>query len=240
MEDKIIFLNNDDDEYYLALDNNALCSAFGLDAKILEYSKSRGIDINDFLSYAHANLLYNASNEKQLKKIDALLSLLKRAYKKEIRFVITPTVLKEVFNNHISFGPVKPNLFFHKLSVQHVAFDDYQQKLIDELVVDLMAPYETTQVHDGHSYKKTTYPFAGNHNQNHDHDARIFAESIFVGADLFTFDTDFKNRDLIYQVVKRFEQKHPETKGISKFKIIIPLQPEKKKFGRKLGQTKGE
>ena len=96
--------------------------------------------------------------------------------------------------------------------------------LIDELTRDLLSPQKVTLMKNGFLYTKTEWAFEGNHNQNHDHDARIFAESIFAGVNLFTFDRDFENKELIYHTVKEFEKKHPETKGISNFKILPDIQ----------------
>lgn len=99
--------------------------------------------------------------------------------------------------------------------------------MIDELTIDLLSPQKHQKFHDGHSYSKDEAPIEGNHNKNHDHDARIFAESVFAGVNLFTFDNDFERRELIYHVVKEFENKHPETKGISNFKIFPDVQKNK-------------
>ena len=196
----------------LALDNNALHSAFGMDARIRDYADKAKIPVEDVLKYCNIKALYDSKVSKnQLQLLAALFDNMKLAYNKELRIVITPTVLHEVYNNHIIFTPIKPNVFFQNYSVEHVAFDEHEQRLIDELTRDLLSPQKVTLMKNGFLYTKTEWAFEGNHNQNHDHDARIFAESIFAGVNLFTFDRDF-------------EKKHPETKGISNFKILPDIQ----------------
>lgn len=209
----------------LALDNNALHSAFGMDARIRDYADKAKIPVEDVLKYCDIKALYDSKVSKnQLQLLAALFDNMKLAYNKELRIVITPTVLHEVYNNHIIFTPIKPNVFFQNYSVEHVAFDEHQQILIDELTRDLLSPQKVTLMKNGFLYTKTEWAFEGNHNQNHDHDARIFAESIFAGVNLFTFDRDFEKKELIYHTVKEFEKKHPETKGISNFKILPDIQ----------------
>ena len=209
----------------LALDNNALHSAFGMDARIRDYADKAKIPVEDVMKYYSIKALYGSKVSKtQLKLLDALYQNLKLSYKKELRIVITPTVLSEVHNKKIVFTPIKPNLFFQNYSVEHVAFDEHEQRLIDELTKDLLSPQKVTLMKHGFPYQKTERPFDGNKNANHDHDARIFAESIFAGVNLFTFDRDFEKKELIYHTVKEFEKKHPETKGISNFKILPDIQ----------------
>ena len=208
----------------LAIDNNALCSVLGLVKKIDEIQEKFEIDVQKI----NINLLYpHGQSKKQLEKLDSLLRKLKQAYRGELRFVITPTVLSEIFDTRIKFSKNGPNEFFHNFCVEHVAFTEKEQMLIDELTKDLLTPIVKTKVHDGHEYQKTEFPFVGNHNKNHDHDARIFSESIFAGTNIFTFDEDFKNKELIYETVQNFEKKHPETKGISSFRIITPCSCRK-------------
>lgn len=203
----------------LAIDNNALCSVLGLVKKIDEIQEKFGIDVQKI----NINMLYpNGQSKRQLDKLDSLLRKLKQAYRGELRFVIPPTVLSEIFDTRIKFSKNGPNEFFHNFCVEHVAFTEKEQMLIDELTKDLLTPIVKTKVHDGHEYPKTEFPFVGNHNKNHDHDARIFSESIFAGTNIFTFDEDFKNKELIYETVQNFEKKHPETKGISAYRIITP------------------
>lgn len=209
----------------IALDNNALHSAFGLDARIHALAKQTNISVEDVMKYYSIKALYGPKVSKtQLKLLDALYQNLKLSYKKELRIVITPTVLSEVHNKKIVFTPIKPNLFFQNYSVEHVAFDEHEQRLIDELTKDLLSPQKVTLMKHGFPCQKTERPFDGNKNANHDHDARIFAESIFAGVNLFTFDRDFEKKELIYHTVKEFEKKHPETKGISNFKILPDIQ----------------
>lgn len=209
----------------LALDNNALHSAFGMDARIRDYADKAKIPVEDVLKYYSIKALYGPKVSKtQLKLLDALYQNLKLSYKKELRIVITPTVLSEVHNKKIVFTPIKPNLFFQNYAVEHVAFNEHEQRLIDELTKDLLSPQKVTLMKHGFPYQKTERPFDGNKNANHDHDARIFAESIFAGVNLFTFDRDFEKKELIYHTVKEFEKKHPETKGISNFKILPDIQ----------------
>lgn len=212
----------------IALDNNALHSAFGLDARIHALAEQTNLSVEDVMKYYSIKALYGSKVSKtQLKLLDALFDNMKLAYNKELRIVITPTVLHEVYNNHIIFTPIKPNVFFQNYSVEHVIFNEHQQMLIDELTRDLLSPQKVTLMKNGFLYTKTEWAFEGNHNQNHDHDARIFAESIFAGVNLFTFDRDFENKELIYHTVKEFEKKHPETKGISNFRILPDIQNQK-------------
>lgn len=218
----------------LAIDNNALCSVLGLVKKIDAIQKTFGTDVQKI----SINMLYpHGQSKKQLQKLDLLLKKLKQSYRGELRFVITPTVLYEIFDTRISFTQNGPNQFFHNFCVEHVAFTEKEQRFINELTKDLLTPVVKAKTHDGHQYQKTEFPFVGNNNKNHDHDARIFAESIFAGTNLFTFDEDFKNKELIYETVQKFESKHPETKGISSYKIITPCPikntPNKQKFNYK-------
>lgn len=213
----------------IALDNNTLHAAFGLDARIREYAKKVRISVDDVMTYCNVGMLYpkNLSHE-QRKSLNKLLAIIKSSYKKELRVVITPTVRSEVYDNRLSFSPTKPNIFFQNYMVEHIAFDERQQKFIDELTSDLLAKQEIQRQHKGHIYTRIMSAFDGNKNPNNfDHDARIFAESIFAGVNLFTFDSDFEKRELIYHTVKEFEKKHPETKGISNFKIFPDVQKNK-------------
>lgn len=74
----------------LAIDNNALCSVLGLVKKIDEIQEKFEIDVQKI----NINLLYpHGQSKKQLEKLDSLLRKLKQAYRGELRFVITPTVL---------------------------------------------------------------------------------------------------------------------------------------------------
>ena len=189
----------------LALDNNALHSAFGMDARIRDYADKAKISVEDVLKYCNIKTLYDSKVSKNQLQLLA----------------------HEVYNNHVIFTPIKPNVFFQNYSVEHVIFNEHQQMLIDELTRDLLSPQKVTLMKNGFLYTKTEWAFEGNHNQNHDHDARIFAESIFAGVNLFTFDRDFENKELIYHTVKEFEKKHPETKGISNFRILPDIQNQK-------------
>lgn len=213
----------------IALDNNTLHAAFGLDTRIHEYAKKVGISVDDVMTYCNVGMLYPKNlNHEQRKSLNQLLAIIKSSYKKELRVVITPTVRSEVYDNRLSFSPTKPNIFFQNYMVEHIMFDEHQQKFIDELTSDLLAKQAIQRQHNGHIYTKTMSAFDGNNNpKNFDHDARIFAESVFAGVNLFTFDNDFERRELIYHVVKEFENKHPETKGISNFKIFPDVQKNK-------------
>lgn len=210
----------------IALDNNTLCAAFGVDSRIKEYARKAGISIEDVMYYCSINTLYENVNKGQRLKLNELYKLIKQARNMEIRFVIPPTVISEIYDRHIVFTPTTPNVFFHEYWVEHCAFDENTQMLIDELTHDLISPQPIIYKNNGREYTKIHKPIEGNHNQNHDHDARIFAESIMLGCDLFTFDGDFKNRQAIYQTVKRFEQKHPEIAGISTHVIVPNIEPQ--------------
>lgn len=97
----------------LALDNNALHSAFGMDARIRDYADKAKISVEDVLKYCNIKTLYDSKVSKnQLQLLAALFDNMKLAYNKELRIVITPTVLHEVYNNHVIFTPIKPNVFF--------------------------------------------------------------------------------------------------------------------------------
>lgn len=206
----------------LALDNNTLCAAIGLYEKVKALAKRHNISVADAFEEFNIEHEYVKTNQKLKAKLKALLKFLKLSWNKELRIVITPTVRSEIFDTRIVFTKIKPNMFFQDFCVEHISFEKTQQDLIDELTVDLLSPQKHQKFHDGHSYSKDEAPIEGNHNKNHDHDARIFAECVFSQTDLFTFDSDFKKRDFIYEVVKKFEHKHPEANGISKYRIIMP------------------
>ena len=211
----------------IALDNNTLCAAIGLYGKIKAMAQNQKISISDAFAAFCVEREYVKTNKKVKEKLKTLLKFLKLSWEKELRIVITPTVRSEIFDRNIVFSKIKPNIFFQDFCVEHISFDQTQQKLIDELTLDLMSPHKHMKTCDGFSYLICEPPIEGNHNKNHDHDARIFAECLFAECDLFTFDTDFKNRDQIYEVVNIFEDKHHETQGISKYRIIMPKTEQK-------------
>ena len=219
----------------LALDNNALCAAIGMYGKIKTLAERRRLSLDDAFDCFSVDSEYLNANLKHRAKLKMLFNNLKLAWKKELRLVITPTVRSEIFDKKIVFSQIKPNVFFHDFWVEHTSLDE-SQELIDELTHDLLSSHPVTYYREnGHTYTKKECPIEGNHNENHDHDARIFAESIFIGSHLFTFDSDFDNREQIYATVEEFEKKHPETQGISKFKILPEIQKFKsqdKKFER--------
>lgn len=219
-------MENEKQKVRIALDNNALCIAIGLNKRAMAQSETSGIPYNKL----SASALYPDKNAKFVRGVDVLFSKLKRAQKGELRFVILPTVVGELFDERITFKESSPFHFFYDLCVQHYTFNEREQELIDELTSDLLKPRKVERFHDGHKYTKVDCPIYGNHNKNHDHDARIVAESCFAGTNLLTFDKDLKNTELIYQVIQEFEQKHPnEAKGFSKFKIICPSANQKQK-----------
>lgn len=211
----------------LSLDNCALCVAIGLNRKAITFSEKFGIPYDKIT----INSLYPNGKATQSNRVNLLFNNLKGARNEKVRLVILPTVLSELFDGKKFKKDSAPDKFFEGFSVEHVIFTRREQKLIDELTEDLLRPIKLNITHDGHTYTKIECPIYGNHNKNHDHDARIVAESCFAGAHLFTFDGDLKNTDLIYLTIKNFQLKHPEeTKGFQNFRIHG--------FGKKAQQNK--
>lgn len=217
--------NSSNNPHRLALDNNALCAILGMIEKIKNFSRVYKISFEEVINQdGIIDNLYFKHPKAYRDKMNKLFDQFKLAINKRVRFVIIPTVLNEISNNNISFSKNKPNMFFHDFCVEHVAFDKKQQQLINQLTKKLLSPQQTAN----ECGEKP--PIEGNRNQdykNFDHDARIVAECVFAGADLFTFDSDFKNRNMIYQTIQdfmtnlssalKFEKQY---RDFSKFKII--------------------
>ena len=212
------------EQMHISIDNNVVCGITGLNYKFQKYlEKNPDCSVDDVT----LEKLYpdKRPDENHKKTLSNLLVVLKLSLKKIIRIVILPTVLDEIFDGRINLRDNKPNKFFLDNCVEHVIFTERQKMLIDELTKKLLEP----KFYNG----KKQAPFDGNHNKNHDHDARIFAESIFRGTSLMTFDNDFKNKKLIYEVVEKFEQKYPEeAKGISQFGILTPKKHPPKDYSK--------
>lgn len=213
-----------EEQMNISIDNNVVCGITGLNFKFQKYLKNNpNCSIDDVtLEKLYPDNNLTANNKKT---ISNLLLVLKLSLKKDIRIVILPTVLNEIFDGRINLRDNKPNRFFLDNCIEHVIFTERQKMLIDELTKELLKP----KFYNG----KKQVAFDGNHNKNHDHDARIFAESVFRGTHLMTFDNDFKNKGLIYEVIKEFEQKYPEEAvGISNYKIMTPKKDKPKEHSK--------
>lgn len=215
----------------IALDNNAFASAVGLFKKVQALAKQNKIDFEQAFEIFDIDEHYKKSSEESKLRVKILYAYMKWSLKKKIRFVITPTVSNEIFQvRTYQKGPARQ--FYYKFCVKLGRLKKEFRPLSDSLVQALMSPHRFRDPNEGFCYTDERIPIEGNFNSNHDHDARIYAEAIILGADLLSFDNDFANRDIIRQTTKHFEQEHTDLEGISQHKIILPnLKRKQNNFG---------